>query len=186
MHISISGTHGTGKTLLSKLLFERLNQEYPNQVTLIDEIERRLHITKGLPLNQLANLETYINIIYERLKSERLAKTIFVISDRSLLDNYAYSLLAPNCLVPNNFKNMFKEIFLQETKYFDLYIYLPIQFSIIPNNIRSTDIEYQKLIDKKIKHFLYALNLPTIKVSGSIEERANIIIKEIHKRHFNH
>jgi len=182
--MSISGSHSTGKTCLARLLYQKLSQEYPNQVTLIDEVARQLR-TRGLPLNREATLDTYINYVYEQLISERLATTKYVISDRSLVDLLAYILANANPLIPKEFNCMLEEIIFREIDYFDLYVYLPIEFSLVMDDVRPADIEYQKLVDEKIKYVLHTLDIPVLKVSGSVQKRANTAINEIQKRHCN-
>lgn len=181
MRISVSGSHSTGKTCLAKLLYRKLSQEYPNQVTLIDEVARRLR-RQGLPLNQEATLGTYISYIYEQLKAERVCTTMYVVSDRSLVDLLAYILANANPRIPKKLDFMVEEIIFRETNYFDLYVYSPIEFSLVLDDVRPADIEYQELVDEKIRYVLHTLDAPVLRVSGPVQRRVNRVIKEIHKR----
>jgi nicotinamide riboside kinase len=66
----------------------------------------------------------------------------------------------------------------------DVYrIYLPIEFEVVQDGIRTTDTEFSKRFDNNLHYIFSTLNIPTIKLSGSISER-NIQLTDLLNRIF--
>jgi nicotinamide riboside kinase len=176
MRISISGTHSTGKTCLLNSCYEKMIRLYPFKIRKIDEVARKV-ISKGFPLNQDATVESYIHYIYFQMEEERNAITEHVISDRSLVDLLAYIRVNSDKRIPNSFQKMLEEILWVESKFFNLYCYLPIEFPLLIDDVRPVDEIYRKLVDKMIRSILKEYKLNFVEISGTIENRTNQLVE---------
>ena len=179
MRISISGSHCTGKTTLARYLSKELIKKFPNKVIHIDEVARKV-ISLGFPLNMDATYESYFHYIWFQLEQERKAKSVFVISDRSLVDLLAYIRANNNPQISRSFVCLLQELLWLETKSFDFYIYLPIEFQLEVDDVRLEDVDYQKLVDEKIVDILveYGVKYYKVRVSThrSLVNLINLII----------
>ncbi|MFI5252119.1 MAG: AAA family ATPase [Bacteroidota bacterium] len=176
MRISMCGSFSTGKTTLVRSLADALIHKYTKDVFIIEEVARKV-IAEGFPLDRNANLEAYFHYIYYQLQAERLAgKHQYVVSDRSLLDSLAYIHVSRDPGMSTSFVNMLTEIVWKETTFFDLYCYVPVEFSPIDDGIRSIDHEYQHLVDKEMVKLLDYFGVRTLKVSGTVESRVKSLM----------
>ena len=144
----------------------------------VEEVARGV-IARGFPLNQDATRDSYYNYILDQLKAERLAGNEIVLSDRSLVDLLAYIRTNNNPEIPLYFLSMLEEIIWLESKYFDVYCYLPIEFGLIVDDVRPEDIEYQIAVDKALQNILTEFKVQQIAVTGSIIERRDFIVELI-------
>jgi len=159
MKIGIVGAHGTGKTVLAKSLTEKLG------LPLITEQARIVAKDMGLEnLDELINdkekaFEFQKQVIVRQLAEEvNHLKTGFI-SDRTIIDNYAYW-----CYYG----------------LYDLLIFVPIEFPVADDSFRFTCEACRNLIEKIIKTELENLiYTPVITVTGSLNERINQALKVI-------
>jgi len=194
MKIAISGTHNIGKStfiedfLKKWTMYETLEKSYRN---LIKE-NNVFHSEEGTEESQKAILNSLVDQAIEASKKD------FVILDRCILDNLAYSTWL-------NLNNKLSDKFLDETrilvretlKLFDVVFFLPItKFSNIPienNSVRSIDPVYREEIDNIFKVFGESYHRgdgrifpkcdspPFIEIFGNREERiklAELYIRE--------
>lgn len=171
MKVSITGSHSTGKTTLACTVNNILREQGANSVGLIDEVARRV-IAMGFPLNQDATIHSYLNYIWLQLKEEREHFEKHVISDRSLVDLLGYIRTNDDPKIPKYFVSMLEELLWHESAYFGLYCYLPIEFPLEMDNVRPSDIEYQKAVDTNIQLILKEYRLPYEKITGSLDDRS--------------
>lgn len=182
MKISISGTHSSGKTVLALALAKSLKGHYGENVALIEEVARQV-IAKGLPLNQDATIHSYINYIMLQLKAERNASPKrYVVSDRSLVDLLAYVWTNADDKIPRHFVEMLEELLWVESNYFDLYVYLPIEFALVSDNVRPDDERYRQMVAHTFERIFSTYDLRVIEATGSIENRVDIIIGRLEKK----
>jgi nicotinamide riboside kinase len=162
MKIAIIGAQGVGKTTLA----QQINEYYPD-LKILPEVAR-LAKKAGYALDQNAKTETEFWLITKQIELEN-AESKWV-ADRCGIDLLAYihhlfseesSLIefATKTLVPR-FSN------------YDLVLYLPGgQFPIEDDGVRTTDIKFQRTIDKRIRDILKKHKIPFIKIIGSPKER---------------
>lgn len=62
---------------------------------------------------------------------------------------------------------------------YDFVFYLPIEFPIEDDGIRSTDPEFQRKIDERYKNVLNEWDIKHEVISGSIEDRLQKILEKI-------
>jgi hypothetical protein len=149
--------------------------KYLHKVNLIPEIARRA-ISKGLPLNEDATVDSYLYYILAQLKAEREATARHVISDRSLVDLLAYIRANANSQIPDSFVNMVEELLWLETRYFDAYCYIPIEFPLVIDAVRSEQEAYQTAVDTKLVGILSEYGVRVKMITGSIEERCETVL----------
>jgi GTPase SAR1 family protein len=146
--IAFIGTHGVGKTTLAYELCNELKKQ-DLDVGFIDEIARRC----PFPINEATSLEAQTWIIATTIARELELGNIYpnVICDRSVLDNYVY--------LYHRFGHI-PELHRLATYWirtYDLLFKVPLtQKYLRPDGIRSTDLEFQTVIDRKLAELLQA------------------------------
>ena len=167
--ISISGTHSTGKTTLINSILNSIDSKH---IRIIPEIARIL-INKGFKLNQDITEFGIINYITEYLYHERTIEADIVVSDRSLIDLLAYVKTNNSAKIRHKYLSLIEEVVFEESKRFDCYVYIPIEFKLVLDNVRSSDILYQKKVDKIFLELFEYYNINPVFITGSIEDRTN-------------
>lgn len=165
--ISISGTHSTGKTTLFNKVTNSIDRKH---IGCIPEIARIL-INKGFKLNQDITEYGIINYITEYLKNERIIQSDIVVSDRSLIDLLAYVKTNNSPKIRQRYLDLIEEVVFEESKRFDCYIYIPIEFPLILDKVRPSDISYQKQVDNTFLQLFDYYRITPVIITGSIEER---------------
>lgn len=176
--IAITGTHGVGKTTLSKLLTVSLD----NRTVALNSNLARTLIKNGFPLGKDATDASYIQYIISQLQAEQAAKDCDVfISDRTLLDPLAYALVNQNFgnNVSNNIIELLKSVWFLEAQQYDLYVFVPIEFAVQPDGIRPKGNKYREDVERQIVHLLNANGINYLWVSGSLENRKIQVIEAI-------
>lgn len=116
--ISISGTHGTGKSTLAYSLCTRLKHIGKN-VRVLDEIARKC----PFPINQEGTRQSQVWMICEQIVCEmELIKQgyDYIIVDRSIMDPYAYGRVLN--VISENFE---VEVITDHIAYYYNKIYIP-------------------------------------------------------------
>lgn len=177
--IAITGTHGVGKTTLANSLtnsFENL------KVILNSKIARTL-IKNGYPLGREATTESYIQYVIAQLRAEQTAEECdLFISDRTLLDPLAYALVNREYVgssVSSSTIEMLKMIWLLELKQYDLYVFVPIEFSMQADGIRPEGEDYRKRVEMQIYSLLNEYKVNYITVTGTLKDRNTQAYKAI-------
>ena len=173
MKICLLGAQGTGKSTLANL--------FRGEYKIIDNIVRDI-IKKGGKSNQDGDLETQMRIFTEYMNA--LSDNDYI-STRSVIDVLAYTM----------YLNLYKrdhhddlavyyqadriKRWLKENP--DVVIcYIPIEFDIEDDGVRSINKEYQSEIDQLMR---YLFNILDIKhkytITGNLDERKQQLAKII-------
>lgn len=158
MKIAIVGAHGVGKTTLSEKLAKYLNLPTIHDVA-IEALD------KGFEINENTPPETQFWLFARQLEEERLTKAF--VADKCLMD---YTVYADIIFDDDRLKSLLAEMIEKNAKY-DYVFYLPIEFPIEDNGIRSTDVEFQKRVDERYRDLLNSWNIKHTTLSGSVEDR---------------
>jgi len=160
--IAITGSFSTGKTTLAKQLAKKLKYK------LLPEVARQM-IEDGhrLDLEVTPSLELLMAEMQEELEQGENW-----VADRCLIDILAYSMVL---FKDDKFLNEINDRLLR-AKY-DKIFYIPIEFPIKDDGVRSTDTDFQKKIDDTIKEILKTI--PHIIIKGTKKERLNLCIKQL-------
>ena len=171
MNIALTGSHGVGKTTLG---FELYKYYAKKKVTFFSEGIPRKIIAKGFPLGDLATMDSYVEYIVGQLSALSQAKQYdLYISDRTLLDPYAYALANENSnksLITCRELELLHQVWLLERKEYDLYLFLPIQFNMVNDGVRPVGERYRELVSQTILNLLHENNLNYITVTGSPQD----------------
>lgn len=165
----ITGAHGTGKTtLLNELQF--LADQYS-----FSQSSTRL---SGAKLNEEGDDESQLRIL-ESIKQYETDNDLYkkdFILDRSFIDFYAYTRhLHSIGNVSDTVLSQIREEFILRVHRYTMTFFLPIEFSIEDDNVRSIDKEFQQSINDHIWNIICEFELGAVIVSGNVEDRVAII-----------
>ena len=164
MKVAIVGSHGVGKTTL----FKQICQSYDGELFCIEETARALmgmmnQSTARMTVNERGFFQQVAlnHQIWEEVKHQKF------VADRCVLDYLAYSDGLP-----------FYGILYDQVKFhlerhsgYDHVIYLPIEFELEVDDIRFSDIDFQKTIDERMVKLLKEFNIKYTEVRGNEDER---------------
>ena len=137
------GTHGVGKTTIAYELGGVVKRR-GRTVELLTEIAREC----PFPLNEQASREAYQWIIARQvlLEIEKSPRADFLICDRSVLDNFAYYARRYGFAGPE--AEALAAYCRAWMSTYDLLVRLPITEPLIDDGFRSTDLSFQREIDR--------------------------------------
>lgn len=159
MRISIMGSHGTGKSTLAKELCKNLGYNFiPDTAALA--------FKKNFEINEATPTETQFWILSKQLEYERNTKESWII-EKSLYDNMIYARFSNQ---PEIAIKTMQDIIERNAKY-DKIFYLPIEFAIQDDGIRSLDTGFQKAVDINLRKYLKDNKLDYIVLNGSVKNR---------------
>lgn len=170
MRVSLSGSYSTGKTTLADSCVESLQAHHGKDFTYIREVARTV-IARGFGLDRAATIDSYVVYIQLQLEAERRADTRFVLSDRSLMDLLAYIDYNDDTRVPRYVNELLEEVVWMESRFFDLYCYLPIEFPLQDDGVRTPDEDYRAAIDRNLVRVFERYGVPVETVAGPPERR---------------
>ncbi len=168
MKIAIAGAHGVGKTTFAKGLAKELNLNY------IHDIVREEAMRKGFVINENTPSEVQLWLVARQWELEKTTPEDWI-ADKSLLDYWVYGEIV---LKDGNLKNIIKEI-AQGNAQYDFVFYLPIEFRMELDGVRSDNLKFQKEVDRRYKKTLKEFGIEYIALSGSSEERIKQAIEHL-------
>lgn len=162
MKIVITGAQGVGKTTLA----HQINKDYPDFKILPEAA--RLAIEAGYKLDQTATVETEHWLIAKQVELE--SEKGKWVADRCGIDLLAYiEHLFSDDLSLIEFAN---KTLVPRFRNYDLVLYLPSgEFAIEDDGVRTTDVEFQKAIDQRVRDVLERHKIPFVQIVGSPAER---------------
>lgn len=174
MKIAVIGSHGTFKTTLIYFLAGVLKAKGKN-VGIIREVARACPYFKGSHGNVLA--QNWILLTQAQWEREYQDSYDYVLCDRSLVDNYMYAVQA--------YENESQQIpawlepfVLHHTKSYNFLFKTPLSpYGLIEDGIRSTDRQWQKDIDTKLKQYLKDKQINHIELPISESESYDDVIE---------
>ena len=168
MKIAIAGAHGVGKTTFAKALAKRLGFNY------IYDIVREEATKKGFVINENTPPEVQLWLISRQWELERNTPEAWV-CDKSLFDYFVYGEIV---LKDEAIKKVIKSVVERNSDYSFMF-YLPIEFPMEIDGIRSNDLEFQKEVDNRYKEYLEEFGKRYIVLSGSNEQRIEQAIEHL-------
>ncbi len=169
--ISLSSTQGTGKTTLATLVAGELKRRHIEAKALSEM--STLAREKGLPINEATTRETQLWILHSQFAEElanqaRTTAPIYdvVICDRGI-DNYCYLERRHG---KDDYALQMTLGHVRDFPYQQIYV-LPIVNDKIPEGegVRSTDREFQREMDGRIKDFFAEHDIPYIELPHPAE-----------------
>lgn len=168
MKIAIAGTHGVGKTTFAKDLAKELNFNY------ILDVVKDEAVKKGFVINENTPPEVQLWLVCRQWELERTTPESWV-ADKSLLDYLIYGEIV---LKDDDFKKIIREI-VKRNAHYDPVFYLPIEFPMELDGIRSEDENFRKEVDRRYKKTLKELGIKYITLSGLPQERINQALEHL-------
>jgi nicotinamide riboside kinase len=158
--VAFIGTHGVGKTTLCFDLAAILKRRDLN-VDMVKEVAR----SSPLPVNQKTSLEAQTWILTTQIAEEirSAAHHQVVVCDRSVLDNYAYMLLACGR------QRAFETLARHWMKTYDRLFKVPISGQASADGFRDTDEFFMRAIDQLVDELLGRWKVPAERLAP--EER---------------
>jgi nicotinamide riboside kinase len=168
--IGISGSHSCGKTFL----LHELSKQLPNYPT-IEEV------ASLFPRSTRRYMETQCAIMRMQIESEKKCKSL-MISDRTVMDNAAYTRLCYDESPRNEENNMLMDLSLKQYRNhmshhpYDLIIFVEELLPIEDNNSRCLNPYYQTLIYDSLETILAVAydiyeDFDILYVKGTMDER---------------
>ena len=151
MKVAFIGTHGVGKTTLCYDLAGILKRQGVH-VDMVKEVAR----LSPLPINRQTSLEAQTWILATQVAEEirSAAHHQVVVCDRSVLDNYAYMVLACG-------RQRGLEAFVSRwMKTYDLLFKVPISGAASADGVRDTDEFFMRSIDELVDRLLAEKRIP--------------------------
>lgn len=171
MKIILTGSQGTGKSTV-------LHEFEKGGFAVITEVVRKL-AKDGIKINEMGDEEGQKKI-FETYK-ELLSNENYM-SDRGLTDVAAYTwyLVNENKIHPSILWEQLEDIEEFFNAHTDIIVcYFPIEFPVVDDGVRSVDESFRLRIDHYIKDILDTKHIPYITVTGTVEERVELIRKTI-------
>lgn len=182
MRIFLCGAQGVGKSTLVTSLPPEMGLEIK------DSFSRQF-------LEKNPDIQNSSNIEYDEFQDKILlfCLTQYVndknfISSRSIIDSYAYlaACESKDQVILSNILNHYRDYVVTDQ---DIYIYLPIEFTISKgnNDMRNTDTEYQLRVDEQIRRYFKKLQERSkgasfYTVTGDRDSRLEQLIQIITKK----
>lgn len=145
MKIAFIGTHGVGKTTLCYELAAALKREGVH-VDIVKEVAR----LSPLPINQKTSLEAQTWIFLTQMAEEIRSGSQHdvLVCDRSVLDNYAYLVLACG-------RQPSIERYMQHwMRSYDLLFKVPFEGQMADDGVRDTDAFFAAAVDQMVDKLL--------------------------------
>ncbi len=160
MKIAIAGSHGVGKTSFAKALAKKLDFNY------IHDIVRKEAVPKGFVINENTPPEVQLWLVMRQWELESTTPEGWV-ADKCLVDYLVYGDIV---LKDEDTKRVIRDLVRRNAKY-DVVFYLPIEFPMEQDGLRSVDPEFQKRADVLYQKCLEDFRIKFTILSGSVEER---------------
>ena len=162
LKVAFIGSHGVGKTTLCYGLAARLKAR-DVVLDIVHEVARRC----PLPINEASNVAAQSWILHTQIADELAASARHpvVICDRSVLDNYVYMLLRAG-----RQPGLDALVAWWLTTY-DLLVQVPIMAGLQADGLRSTDPEFQRLVDARVLDELKRRELQCLRLDPSAREQ---------------
>jgi predicted ATPase len=151
MKIAFIGTHGVGKTTLCYELAGALKR-HGVHVDIVKEVAR----LSPLPINRQTSLDAQTWILMTQVAEEirSAAHHEVVVCDRSVLDNYAYMVLACGR------QKAIERFVAYWMKTYDVLFKVPMSGAASADGVRDTDEFFMRSIDALVDSLLAEMKVP--------------------------
>jgi nicotinamide riboside kinase len=167
--LAFIGTHGVGKTTLCYDVAALLKR-HDLDADIVKEVAR----LSPLPVNRQTSLEAQTWILATQVAEEirSASRHAVVVCDRSVLDNYAYLVLACGRQKPIE---RFVDYWM---KTYDLLFKVPVSGRISPDGFRDTDEFFMRSIDQLVDALLAEKKLPHEALPAGERERWVEVVRD--------
>ncbi len=162
MKIAVAGSHGTGKSSFARGLAKKLGGNY-----IYDTVREEVAPKKIFTINENTPPEGQVWLIARQWELEKLTPEPWV-ADKNLFDYWVY--------IRDDFADYIKKtiwMFIKNDAHYDFVFYLPIEFPMELDGVRSENDEFQKEVDRRYKKLLDDLGVRYITLPSFINESAS-------------
>jgi len=172
MKIGICGAQSVGKTtLLNAIRSESIFKGYE----ICNEVTRRVK-SYGFTINENGNDITQKLIMHEHVVNIFMYSDL--IADRTALDGLVYSkYLCNHKKISNETLDYVYKIYSKCIGHYDLLFYIPPEFELEDDGIRSVDIDFRNKIVEGFESVIQGHGLDVVYIKGSLRERLNSVIE---------
>lgn len=177
IRIAISGAQGVGKTTFCTDLTAALTQSRipPPSIEVRGNVARAL-IAKGVASDARTSADEYPRYLEAHIKNLFEPSTAdFVICERTIVDTLAYARLNGN--LEANWLSFASTLVRFTAVQFSAYFFIPIEFALHGDGIRSTDVQYQRGLEQAIRSVLNDLAIDNWEVRGARVDRVQSALK---------
>jgi thymidylate kinase len=171
MRFALTGAHGTGKSSVLNGLADYLAS---HQIEVQNNSSSARHIIQsGMTINE--NGDDLVQLIVQSSHVQKFCKDRWM-TDRCVIDGYAYTeYLHKQGKVSVEALNITRTLLQKFLPLYDFIFYVPIEFPIVDDQVRSQASHFQRDIDDIIYKTLgeYDLTKKMIQLTGSVENRIN-------------
>jgi thymidylate kinase len=167
--VAFIGSHGVGKTTLCYELAAQLKRHGVN-ADMVKEVAR----LSPLPINRKTSLDAQTWILMTQIAEEirSASQADVVVCDRSVLDNYAYMVLACGR------QRWLERVINQWIKTYDLLFKVPIAGAPAADGVRDTDEFFMRSIDQLVDALLLEKGIAHEKLPAGERESWIAIVSE--------
>lgn len=164
--IAISGSHSTGKSTLINALKEI--PSITNRFVFKGEILRDIK-KAGIDINEYGSDDTQRIVMARFLEYSIIPNCII---DRCAMDGLVYTtyLYERNQVSKKTLR--IAEAIFQNVRY-DMHFYIAPEFDIVPDGIRSENVEFRDRIAEIFEEYFQSYNIEPLRLTGDVENRVN-------------
>ena len=173
MLIALSGAQCTGKTTLLNAL--KSDPLMSNRFTFVDEIVRTIQ-KKGFKINEAGNDETQVIVMQTHSENTKIPGDTLL--DRCALDGMVYTtyMWRHHKISRKTYYECLK-VFLNCIEKYDIIFYLTPEFDIIPDGVRSTNVDFRNEVADIFEEIIKSYKLTVVRLLGGVEERLSAMRK---------
>jgi len=172
--IAFIGSHGVGKTTLCFDLAAILKRQ-GLAVDIVKEVAR----LSPLPINRKTSLDAQTWILTSQIAEEirSASQHQVVVCDRSVLDNYAYMVLACGR------QRWLERLINHWMKTYDLLFKVPVSGEASPDGVRDTDDFFIRSIDQLVDGLLQEKRIPHERLPPGERDAWTHLVKDAALKH---
>jgi thymidylate kinase len=170
LKVAFIGTHGAGKTTLCYDLAALLKRSGWN-ADIVKEVARQ----SPLPINRQTSLDAQTWILMTQVAEEIRSASGHdaVVCDRSVLDNYAYMVLACG-------RQAALEPFIESwMATYDILFKVPALGAITPDGVRDTDLAFVTAVDRTVDELLARQSIVHERLSGETRDGWREVVQDV-------
>jgi len=172
--IGICGAHGTGKTTIGTLLSKELKLPFITNTMRSMWVESGVVDFEKLPADVRAEFQKHA--ILRQIDRENSEGASGFITDRTVIDNLAYTKLSSN--MDGVDLKLYTTLAIERVKNYSHFIYIPIMFEPEKDEMRAnldTRLELAKIFEKSVLKYIAKHRLLQLKSLSNTDRLKEII-----------
>jgi predicted ATPase len=175
MKCVLTGSHGTGKTTIINSIYDWLEEK--NIKPIINSSSARKIKQSGRLINDDGD-----DIVQMIVNSSHIVnfREDNWFADRCIIDSFSYAVYQYK--IGKVSKEVYEISYYMVKQFAGLYdkiFYVPIEFHLTKDGERKDELNFQREIDTIISNTISDLKLSVVRITGSVEERVELIKNHI-------